>query len=137
MMNDTKVGEYPLPNPYNSPSNTSPNLVADVTNPTTIGDGIGTEGATEDKGEIPTLPAPVDNGSGAANNTPATENRTTPAPKGNYPFGIPIPGNPNEIISPYDNQKVSILGKNGKPHPSGTKIRAKGETDKSRIFIVP
>lgn len=137
---ETKVGEYPLPSQGGGQS-----LLQQVQSPTTLGaEGANTENpdATTD---VPTLPGPMDENNGGSGTltvptpTPATPQNSTPpktAGGSKYPYALPIPNDPTHVLSPYDKQRVRIM-RNGKPLPSGTIIKAAGEKDNSKAFIIP
>ena len=115
----------------------------DVKNDATLGSGL--SGTTENTAQntlagiqdAPTLPA---NPTATQNMPPAppvATNTTLKAPKGKYPYAIPVPGDPYHVYSPYDNKKVSIRQADGRSIPSGKIIRAVGETDPNKKFIIP
>lgn len=139
-----KVGEYPL-HGNGGYRGAGTSIEDEIKKPVTIGEGLGNTGEQQpDPNDPPILPDPGQGGLTTAPpiSSPQTGTTTTNStpPKAttgtNYPLGIPIPGDPTRIRSPYDGREVIIM-RNGRPHPSGTKIRAQGETDPSRIFIVP
>lgn len=154
---DVKVDDYPLPRHggrINIEQQTANNgLINDISNPNTVGSGIGdpTILNPDQTGTQPTLP-PFNPGTTAGSvtnpntagvtppvNPPTNTGNVTPPTNGKsqIPYAIPVPGDPYTVISPYDNKRVSIRQANGKPIPSGKKIRAKGETDPNKMFIIP
>lgn len=143
---DNKVGEYPLPRHGGVPGGGYNVLSEDIRNTQTLGDGINNgnpeAGVTTPPGEIPILPP----GGQPENVTPPNNVGGTPPPpigdagkktSGKLPYAIRIPGDPSAVLSPYDNKKVSIRMADGRLIPSGKVIRAQGETDPSRKFIIP
>lgn len=143
----TKVDEYPLPRHggINTNNVTSSHTLSDISNPSTIGSGINTatnKAATNTGATAPTdissLADSILQGSSSAVAPPTTPAIAPPKTSGaKYPYAIPVPGDPYHVISPYDNKKVDIRLGDGRPIPSGKVIRAKGETDPSRKFIIP
>lgn len=142
---DTKVGEYPLPRHGGSMSTTSSTatqLAQDVRNTSTLGSGIGDTVAPDQN--PPVLPS-GDNlagnpSGGQVQAAPPVSENPAPAVKpagGKYPYAIVIPNDPDHVLSPYDRQKVNIRMSNGRRIPSGKVIRAQGETDPNRKFIIP
>lgn len=143
----TKVDDYPLPRHggINTNNVTSSRTLSDVSNPSTIGSGInaGTNNAAANKGataptDISSLADSILQGSSSPAAPTITPSVAPPKTSGaKYPYAIPVPGDPYHVISPYDNKKVDIRLGDGRPIPSGKVIRAKGETDPSRKFIIP
>lgn len=71
--------------------------------------------------------APSQEGMPATASTPSTK-----VAKGDYPFGIPIPGKPGFVTSPYVPGKiVDVTGM-----PPGTEVKDP-YTDYKKIFLVP
>lgn len=146
---DNKVGDYPLPRHGGVPGG-GYDMTQDIRNTETIGAGINNGnpelGATTPPGEIPILPpggqsinvAPPDAPSNIGGNvTPPPGGDVGKKSNGKLPYAIRIPGDPSAVLSPYDNKKVSIRMADGRLIPSGKVIRAQGETDPSRKFIIP
>ena len=105
-------------------------------------------------GDIPVLPGAVNpaqgntplNSATSANNvvTPPVPNAGSTAPntastgaRAKYPYAIRIPGETDYVLSPYDNRKIKIRLDDGRLISSGKVIRAEGETDPNRKFIIP
>jgi len=74
----------------------------------------------------PTDPAAVDT---AAASTPTTPS-TTEAPKGDYPYGVPVPGKPGFVRSPYSPDKMTDV----RGYAPGTEVK---DPYTQKIFLVP
>lgn len=147
---DNKVGDYPLPR-HGGVTGGGYNVLSDeIRNTETLGAGINNgapeAGAVTTTGEIPILPSGGQTGNVTPPNTATNNVGGTPPPpvadagkktNGKLPYAIRIPGDPTAVLSPYDNKKVSIRMADGRLIPSGKVIRAQGETDPSRKFIIP
>lgn len=147
---DNKVGDYPLPRHGGVPGGGYNVLSDEIRNTETLGAGINNgapeAGAATTTGEIPILPPGGQIGNVTPPNTASNNVGGTPPPpvadagkktNGKLPYAIRIPGDPSAVLSPYDNKKVSIRMADGRLIPSGKVIRAQGETDPSRKFIIP
>lgn len=143
---DNKVGEYPLPRHGGIMAGGASSAIAsDIRSTDTIGSGIGDPAVGGNVGDIPVLPGvgqqpavtpPVADPALVGQPKPAG---TTGAAQGSkkYPYAIPVPGEPDYVYSPYDNRKVCIRQADGRLISSGKVIRAQGETDPSKKFIIP
>ena len=71
-------------------------------------------------------PAPVE----APASTPPTTAGPATAPKGDYPYGVPVPGKPGFVRSPYSPDKMTDV----RGYAPGTEVK---DPYTQKIFLVP
>ena len=71
-------------------------------------------------------PAPVE----APASTPPVTTGPASAPKGDYPYGVPVPGKPGFVRSPYSPDKMTDV----RGYAPGTEVK---DPYTQKIFLVP
>ena len=86
-----------------------------------------------DPGAATTPPAPVEQPPATdttAQTTAPVAQSTQPAAKGDYPYGVPVPGKPGFVRSPYSPDKMTDV----RGYAPGTEVK---DPYTQKIFLVP
>lgn len=143
-----EIGDYPLPRhgggrimTNNLGPASSPSLINELQDTNTLGSSVTPPAVADPLNPAPVIPGISSNNGGTTSPmvTPATPSipKVTPPSQGTkFPYAIKTE-DPFIVLSPYDNKPINIRGADGRPIPSGKVIRAQGETDPNRKFIIP
>ena len=97
-------------------------------NPQTTQYPAPTQPFPQDPGQTPPTTPPVDP---AANETASAPAPTAPpTAKGDYPYGVPVPGKPGFVRSPYSPDKMTDV----RGYAPGTEVK---DPYTQKIFLVP
>ena len=85
--------------------------------------------ATAPSGPVDTAP-PQETTTSTASTAPAAPTTSTAAVKGDYPYGVPVPGKPGFVRSPYSPDKMTDV----RGYAPGTEVK---DPYTQKIFLVP
>jgi hypothetical protein len=78
----------------------------------------------------PTNPTPAPENAAEENNAPAPVPNAPVKAKGDYPYGVPVPGKPGFVRSPYSPDKMTDV----RGYAPGTEVK---DPYTQKIFLVP